>query len=84
MKCIILALTFTVCATASFATPLSCWYYANGASAGADTGSFDVPESQFGEVIVSPRSTGSEDTYVLVLTEWTDGNSCPETITIPQ
>ncbi|SNS65677.1 hypothetical protein [Antarctobacter heliothermus] len=82
MRSFVVALVCTLCASAASASPLTCWYNSSGASTGADGGSMDVPEAQWGlsYAIPNPRANGTDDyAYVIILPSYDSGNDCPET-----
>lgn len=82
MRSIVVAIVCSLCASAASAGPLTCWYNSSGAFGGADSGSMDVPETQWGlpYAIPNPRGSGSDDyAYLIVLPTYNSGGDCPDT-----
>lgn len=80
MKKFLIGLAFVMVSGTAMAGegPLTCWYSATGASAGADSGDQDIAVADYGKVMPM-----SYEPFAMVITEWNDGNDCPDTVTVP-
>ncbi len=82
MKTLLLSVALAATATAAFADgELTCWYNDQGQSAGADSGNY-LNAPLFQSVQNTRGGGGGPWVYVLGAGEWSDGNSCPESIDV--
>jgi len=72
---------FSVLSSPAFSGPLTCWYNDAGQSTGADSGDRGLQENQYGKLVNNGRP-GTDYAYILILTEWNDGNACPRVMNI--
>jgi hypothetical protein len=80
MKKILIGLAFVMAGGSAWAGdgPLTCWYSETGASVGADSGDQGIPVADYGKVVPN-----TYEPFAMVITEWSDGNDCPATVTVP-